>query len=181
MKRIIIYTSFLSIFISNTFAQDLKLDESVSIKTEEPRQKKDIRISILNRLERYVKTEVMFRKPKNNVFLFSVALAIDSIGHVENAFFSGNIVNNQSEFITVNDRLLADFKNMTMDDRAFTNKVLILPILYKRPEDDKVSNLTAFLNDFLLIWPSLSDDKKRQTILLEPFIINFLDPIRSGA
>jgi len=163
--------------VSICFSQELKISEPISIPTDISNRKKDVRISILKRLDKYIKSEELFKKPKNNMFLFSIGLFVDSLGHIDGIFFSDNISRNKSTVITVNEQLIIDLKKMPIDDYAYRNKILILPILFKRPDDDKISNLTEFLKDFSSLWPLIDKNTKRQTILLTPFINVFFDPI----
>jgi len=66
---------------------------------------------------------------------------------------------------------------MHINGFVYRNKILIFPILFKRPEDDKISNLNEFLNGFSSLWPVIKTSNKRRIILLEPFINNFFDVI----
>ncbi|RZL68495.1 MAG: hypothetical protein EOO93_03700 [Pedobacter sp.] len=124
-----------------------------SIVIASSKQKADIRVTILKRLDKYIRSEALFSKSKNNAFLFSVGLSVDSLGNVDDVFFSENVSKNKTEIIMVNENLIRDIKKMHIDDFVYKNRILIFPILFKRPEDDKISNLSEFLNSFSSLWP----------------------------
>jgi len=177
MKVIVINLCFLLCFVSTCFSQKPKVEELPSIVITPSKQKADIRVTILKRLDKYMKGEELFNKPKNNAFLFSVGLSVDSLGNVDDVFFSENVSRNKTEIVMVNENLIRDVKKIHIDDFVYRNKILIFPILFKRPDDDKISNLSEFLNSFSSLWPIISKESKRRVVLLEPLINNFFDPI----
>lgn len=177
MKRINISICFLLSFINICFSQESKVEELTSIVITSSKQKENIRITTLKRLDKYIKSAALFDKPKNSAFIFSVGLSVDSLGNVDDVFFPENVSGNKTEIVSVNENLISDFKKMHIDDFVYRNKILIFPILFKRPEDDKISNLNEFLNGFSSLWPVIKTSNKRRIILLEPFINNFFDVI----
>lgn len=177
MKGIIISICFLSSFVNICFSQESKVEELTKIVITSSEPKADIRVAILKRLDKYIKSETLFNKPKNSAFLFSVGLSVDSLGNVDDVFFSENVSRNKTEIVMVNENLISDFKKMHIDDFVYRNKILVFPILFKRPEDDKISNLNEFLNGFSSLWPVIKTSNKHRVILLKPFINNFFDPV----
>ncbi|GGI24194.1 hypothetical protein ACFSNA_13795 [Pedobacter mendelii] len=153
------------------------MDESMPISIISSKQKEDIRISILKRLDKYIKSKTLFSKPKNSVFLFSLGLSVDSLGNVDNVFFSNDSLRNTSEILVVNDNLIGDLKKMQVDNLVYKNKILIFSVLFKRPEDDKISNFNEFLTSFSSLWPAINPNIKREVLLLQPFINDFFDPV----
>ncbi|MGN8059406.1 hypothetical protein ACTJKN_24210 [Pedobacter sp. 22163] len=177
MKGIIISISFLLSFVNICLSQESKVEELTSIVITSSGQKADMRVAILKRLDKYIKSEALFNKPKNSAFLFSVGLSVDSLGNVDDIFFSDSVTKNKTKIIVVNEHLIADFKKMHLDDFDYRSKILVLPILFKRPDDDKISNLNEFLSSFSSLWPVIKTSNKHRVILLEPFINIFFDPI----
>lgn len=177
MKGIVISICFLLSFVNICFSQQSKVEELPSILTTSSTQKVDIRVAILKRLDKYIKSAALFSKPKNSTFLFSVGLSVDSLGNVDDVFFSENVSRNKTDIILVNEKLISDVKKMHIDDFVYRNKILIFPILFKRPEDDKISNLSEFLGSFSSLWPITNKEFKRRIVLLEPLISNFFDPL----
>ena len=177
MIVLIFNVCFLLCLVSISFSQESNSVESSSILITFPKQKKDIRILVLKKLDKYINSKELFSKQKNNVFLFSIGLSVDSLGNVDDIFFSDSVTKNKTKIIVVNEHLIADFKKMHLDDLGYRSKILILPILFKRPEDDKISNLNEFLNGFSSLWPVIKRSNKHRVILLKPFINNFFDPI----
>lgn len=177
MKGIIISICFLLSFVNICFSQKSKVEELPSTVNTSSEQKTDIRVAILKRLDKYIKSEVLFSKPKNSAFLFSVGLYVDSLGNVDDVFFSENVSKSKTKIVTVDENLIKDVKKMRISDFVYRNKILIIPILFKRPEDDKISNLNDFLSDFSSLWPVINKESKRRIVLLEPLINNFYDPI----
>ncbi|TCD29155.1 hypothetical protein EZ456_03070 [Pedobacter psychrodurus] len=177
MKGIIFTVCFLLCLVSVSFSQESNSVESSSILITFPKQKKDIRILVLKKLDKYINSKELFSKQKNNVFLFSIGLSVDSLGNVDDIFFSDSVTKNKTKIIIVNEHLIADFKKMHLDDFGYRSKILILPILFKRPDDDKISNLNEFLSGFSSLWPIFATDSMHKVVLLEPLINNFFDPI----
>lgn len=177
MRSIIFTVCFLLSFVSISFSQQLNRDDSSPIFITVSKPIPDIRILILKRLDKYIKSEALFSKPKNSVFLFSIGLSVDSLGNVDDVYFSENVSRNKTGIVMVNENLITDFKKMRIDDFVYRNKILIFPILFKRPEDDKISNLSEFLSSFSSLWPIINKEAKRRVVLLEPSINNFFDPI----
>ncbi|GGE71359.1 hypothetical protein EV200_1162 [Pedobacter psychrotolerans] len=178
MKGVVISICLLLGFVNISSSQQLNVyDESAPVSIISLKQKTDIRISILKRFDKYIKSEALFKMPKNNMVLISVAIFVDSLGNIKNVFFSGNVLRDKSTIIIVNDNLIYDLKKMPVDDPIYRNKILIFPILFKRPQDDKISNLNEFLKDFSSLWPVINTDSKHEMVLLQPFINDFFDPI----
>jgi len=177
MKGIIFTVCFLLCLLSISFSQESNSVESSSILITFPKQKKDIRVLVLKRLDKYINSKELFSRQKNNVFLFSIGLSVDSLGNVDDIFFSDSVTKNKTKIIVVNEHLIADFKKMHLDDFDYRSKILVLPILFKRPDDDKISNLNEFLSSFSSLWPVIKISNKHRVILLDPFINIFFDPI----
>ncbi len=177
MKGIIFTVCFLLCLVNISFSQESNNVKSSSILITFPRQKKDIRILVLKKLDKYINSKELFSKQKNNVFLFSIGLSVDSLGNVDDVFFSDSVSKNKTKIIIVNEHLIRDFKKMHLDDFGYKSKILVLPILFKRPEDDKISNLSEFLSSFSSLWPIINKESKRRLVLLEPLINDFFDPI----
>ena len=110
MKGIIFTVCFLLCLVSISFSQESNSAESSAILITFPKQKKDIRILVLKKLDKYINSKELFSKQKNNVFLFSIGLSVDSLGNVDDILFSDSVTKNKTKIIVVNEHLIADFK-----------------------------------------------------------------------
>lgn len=177
MKGIIFTVCFQLFLVSISFSQESKRADSLSSLITFPKHKKDIRILVLKTLDKYINSNELFGKQRNNVVLFSVGVSIDSLGNVDDIFFSDNVAKNKTKIIIGVVNLVSDLKKMHLDDFHYQSSILIIPMLFKRPEDDKISNLKEFLDDFSSLWPKINTNSVRKIVLFEPLINNFFDPV----
>ncbi|MDN3586380.1 hypothetical protein QWY86_06885 [Pedobacter aquatilis] len=165
MKIIFFGMCFILTSVSISFSQ-------ISIENNS-KKIQDVRILALKKLSKYIKNDILFSKQKNTAFLLTLGLSIDSGGNIDDVLFSAT----EPKVVIKSVQLTKDFKEIPFKKFDYKNQILILPILFIRPEDDKISNLKEFLNNFSSLWPVIEPNNTRKILLLEPLINNFFDPI----
>jgi hypothetical protein len=138
----------------------------------------DVRIGIIKMLGRNLNKVKLFEIPKNNSFLFSISISVNSSGEIEAVDFSPEMSNKVRTVLNINDKLIESLKKIVIKDKKYLNKVLVLPIIFKRITDESILNLNEFLTDYDNLWPPAKSHVDKQIIFLKPFINNFFDPIR---
>lgn len=113
----------------------------------------------------------LFESPKNHAYVFSISLSFNAEGKIDTVYFSDKMSDRLKEIIEPTSASLSnslraiDFKN------EFTGKILLLPIIIKRLEDQEIDNAADFLTEFTALWPKLRiKDKLKQVVFLEPYI-----------
>lgn len=179
MKKIFIILGFVIALTVNCFSQKQHISlESSKIRIDSLYEGVDMRIPLIKIMGQHLNSKALFRLPKNNSFLFSIAFYVNTLGNIEDVYFS-DLSPKNALIINPNQDLIQDFRKILISENRYRDKILILSILFKRPNDTNISNLDEILNDYTKLWPSLSNVKilKKQTILLKPFVNNFFDPI----
>jgi len=179
MKKILIILGFVIAFTINSFSQKHDDFQTSEIQIDSLGEKKDLRIFLIKAIGKHLNTDQLFKTPKNNAILFSIAFSIDNNGKID-SFFLSNLSKENKEIINTDKGLLMDFRKIAIANQKYKNKILILPILFKRPDDTSILNLDEILSDYENLWPSIIDLKtsEKQIVLLKPFINTFFDPVR---
>jgi hypothetical protein len=165
MKRFIISLCIITLCIDKVKSQVSAYSVSV-FKSNDT----DFRILIIKVLGRYMNSKRLFGTPKDNAHVFSLSLSFNLNGKVDTVYLSDKMPSRLKEIIIVGPELTKALDSIDFS-KEFRNKIVILPIVLKRWEDQRIENSIAFFNEFSTIWPSLNGtDKFKQIIVLDPFI-----------
>lgn len=77
------------------------------------------------------------------------------------------------ETIKPDPELVKKLKELRLISKEYSSKIIVFPILFRRQDDQKIDNLTDFLNSFENLWPSFNALEKRPITLLKPFINSY--------
>ncbi len=165
----------------NGYAQNMQQDSLIFDKNLlSKKMNDDIRIPIIKILGNHLNQDALFKTPKNTSFLFSIAFHVNKNGKIEAITLPDHISSKILSIVNPDQSLVLKFKEISNIDKKYNDKVLILLVLFKRPEDNSIHNLNEFLNDYVNIWPKLEkiNPLNKPVVFLQPYINDYFDPIR---
>ncbi|MBC8984799.1 hypothetical protein H9X96_03315 [Pedobacter sp. N36a] len=168
MKLYLTICSFLMLNCLFGNAQD-----SLSINIIPNKKALDIRLPIIKTIGGHLNANLLFKTPKHQAFIISIAIAFDQLGKIDTVYFSKDMSSCILETIKPDRGLVKKIKELRLISKEYSSKIIVFPILFRRQDDQKIDNLTDFLNSFENLWPSFNALEKRPIILLKPFINSY--------
>lgn len=150
---------------SNAKSQDININPKI-----QENKHIDFRIPIIKALGKHIDIDRLLKSPNNHAYMFSISFSFNAKGEIDSIYFSNKMSKYLMEVIKPSSSLSSSLKAIDFKNE-FANKIVLLPIVLRKWEDQEICNATEFLGEFSTLWPQFNiEDKSKQIVLLEPFI-----------
>lgn len=136
----------------------------------------DYRVPIIKLIGELSNTDSLMATPTNHMYVFTISLSFNAAGKVDTVYFSDPMSENLKKIINTDQDLTSAFNSIEFT-KEFANKLVILPIVFRRIEDWRIINTDEFLSGFVKLWPKLKvEDKLKPVVFLKPVINRYSLP-----
>ena len=174
MKKLILIIVLLIRNVALGYAQEkghaILPPDSISINDQ--KEPDDIlQFAIIKTIGKHLDLKLLLETPEHHSHIMSIAVVINKEGKIDKVYFSEKMSPDFKKIIKPDAELIHKLRDIPLKFPKYKEKIVILPILFKRMQDASLDYESSFLNDFENIWPSFDvKDKNKQIVLLRPYI-----------